>query len=281
VGLVFTDLDPFQLEKRIYSCKTTASAKPGQITPVDIVVEEGDTGLPAGPVIGEIQHAGIKAKIDGGKIVIMQKSVVAKAGEEVPEEAAPVLKRLGIEPIEISLELKGVFDGKTVYTAEVLHIDSTEVFNQFTQAHQKAFNLAYNVGYFTKDTLPLLLQKAFIESVNLALNAEIINKETLPTFLVKADTQAKALKALIPEEIKETEKKEAKPEEPAKEEKAKKTETKETEPEDKKEEKVKDKAEEKAVDEAKPEDVESKTEKTEKSVKEKKEEPKKEESQAE
>lgn len=216
VGLVFTELDPFQLERKIYSCKSKTSAKPGQTVEEDIVIEEGDTGLPAGPIIGEIQAAGIKAKIDGGKIVVMKKSVAVKAGEEVTEEIAPVLKRLGVEPIDIMLQIKGVTDGETVYTADVLHIDIDEVFGQFSTAHQQAFNLAYNAGYFTKDTLPLLLQKAFMESLNLALNAEIITKDTLPTFIGKANAQAKALKALVPDEIKgggdKPEKEESKPE---------------------------------------------------------------------
>ncbi|HHQ44599.1 MAG TPA: 50S ribosomal protein L10 [Candidatus Altiarchaeales archaeon] len=202
VGLVFTNLDPFQLERKLYSCMSSAAAKPGQIAPTDIVINEGDTGLPAGPVIGEIQGAGIKAKIEGGKIMILKTSTVVHAGEPISDKIAPVLKRLNIEPIKIMLKLAAAYDGKTVYSGDVLHIDAEEVFGRFMLAHQMAFNLAYNAGYFTKHTILLLLQKAFMDALNLSLNSGIINKETLPTFLSKANAQAKALKALVPDEIK-------------------------------------------------------------------------------
>jgi len=203
VGLVFTELDPFMLQKKIDSCRSKAAAKPGQVVPEDIIVEKGDTGLPAGPVIGEIQQAGINARIEGGTIKVKKDSQVLEAGQEVPEEVAPVLKRLDIKPIEIRLEIKGVYDGDTVYTKDVLRIEPQEIFQKFKDAHQKAFNLAYNTNQYTSQTTPLLLQKAFTDSLNLALNSDIVNEKTLPNYLSKAGAQAKALKALVPEEIKE------------------------------------------------------------------------------
>jgi large subunit ribosomal protein L10 len=202
VGIITSDLNPFQLEKMVYGCRSTAPAKPGWIASHDIIVPEGDTGLPPGPVIGDLQNAGIKAKIQGGKIIVQSDSVVIKAGESVSRAAATALIRLKIKPVEIGLDLKAVCENGVVYPYEILHIDEAESVARLQTAHARAFNLAYNAGWFTKETVRLLIQDAFSRARNLAFNAEVINKDTVEHFLAKADAQAKALKAVLPEDLK-------------------------------------------------------------------------------
>lgn len=271
-GLVFSDLDPFKLEKLIYSCRVRAPAKPGSIAPYDLVVPEGDTGLPAGPVIGDLQGAGVKAKIQGGKIVVTEDSLVVKEGDPVNEKAAAVLARLGIEPMEIVLKLNAAYEAGMVYPGDILHIDEEETIAKLQSAHLKAFNLAYNARMLTKDTVTLLIQEASANARNLMLNAEIINKETIGIYLGRADAQAKALKAVIPDELKQEA--EDKKEEPAEEKKKEEPEEKKEEPaakENKEEKAPKEKkeepAKEKAAEEKKEED------KAEKAPEDKKEEP--------
>jgi len=60
-GILTTNLNPFKLSKLISSCRTKAPAKAGSIAPCDIIVPKGDTPFPAGPIIGDVQKAGIKA----------------------------------------------------------------------------------------------------------------------------------------------------------------------------------------------------------------------------
>ncbi|MFH1402851.1 MAG: 50S ribosomal protein L10 [Candidatus Altiarchaeota archaeon] len=216
VGLLSSDLDPFQLEKLVYSCRTNAPAKAGATAPCDIIVPAGDTGLPAGPVIGDIQGAGIKAKIQGGKIIVQQESVVVKEGDPISEEVATALMRLKIQPMNIGLDLKAVWNDNVVYPYEVLHIEEAETISRLQSAHVKAFNLAFNAGLFMPDTVRLFIQEAFCNARNLAINAEVINKDTVDYFIGRADAQAKALKSVLPDDIKPAEepvKEEAKPEE--------------------------------------------------------------------
>jgi large subunit ribosomal protein L10 len=201
-GLIFSDLNPFQLERLIYSCRTKAPAKPGSTAPTDLIVPEGDTGLPAGPVIGDLQAAGVKAKIQGGKIVVTEDSLLVKAGQRVDEKVASVLTRLGVEPMEITLKLAAAYEDGTVYGGDILHIDEAETRAKLQGAHQKAFNLAYNARYFTKDVVELLVAEAAAKTRNLMVNAQIINSETIGMYLAKADAQAKALKSVLPEDLK-------------------------------------------------------------------------------
>ncbi|MBU0763026.1 MAG: 50S ribosomal protein L10 [Candidatus Altiarchaeota archaeon] len=197
-GVIVTDLNPFRLEKLLYDNKTNAPAKAGQKAPFDLVVSAGDTGLPAGPVIGELQNAGIKAKIQGGKIMVMEDSVVVKKGQPVPANVAPVLARLGIEPMEIMLKLAAAHEKGTIYAADILHVDEKQTKEKFTNAYRMAFNLSYNARYFNKDVIELLLAEAVSKARNLMINAEILNKETVGIYLARADAQAKALKMALP-----------------------------------------------------------------------------------
>jgi len=201
VGLIFTDLNPFQLEKLLFDNRTKAPAKAGAIAPFDLVVPEGDTGLPAGPVIGDLQGAGIKARIQGGTITVTEDSTVVKSGEPVPSKVAPVLARLGIEPIDIMLKLHAAFEDGTVFEHDVLHIDPQETMAKLTGAYQKALNMSFNARVFTKPVMELLLCDAAANARNLMINAEIVNGETIGIFLAKADAHAKALKAVLPEDL--------------------------------------------------------------------------------
>ncbi|MBD3388635.1 MAG: 50S ribosomal protein L10 [Candidatus Altiarchaeales archaeon] len=250
-GLILSDLNPFQLEKLLYSNRSKAPAKPGNIAPYDLTVPEGDTGLPAGPVIGDLQGAGVKAKIQGGKIMVTEDSLLVNGGDPVNEKVATVLARLGIEPMEIMLKLNAAHEDGTVYSGDVLHIDEAETLARFQDAHRKAFNLSYHARIFNKHVVEVLLTEAVCNARNLMVNAEIINKDTIELFLGKADAHAKALRSALPPEAFDGKKEEApvdgkKEDAPAEE--------KETAAEEKKEEALaEDKKEDKPAEEKKDE----------------------------
>lgn len=63
VALILTKMNPFKLYKLLDESKTPAPAKPGAIAPNDIVVPKCNTGLDPGPILGELQQAGIPAKL--------------------------------------------------------------------------------------------------------------------------------------------------------------------------------------------------------------------------
>ena len=256
LGLVFSDSDPFKLSKIIESGKISAPPKAGSVSPQDIVVPAGDTSLPPGPVIGDLQQAKIKAKIEGGKIVITEDSLVVKEGDVISPEVASALARLGIEPIEIGLELKAAYESGTIYTSDVLHIDEAETLGRIRTAYANSINLAMDAGIYNKVTIPLLLSDAHQKALNLATKAEILTKETIKTILAKASAHASALKSIIPEPAPQPEEKaQEKPaeekaeEKPAKEQAEKPAEEAKPEPEKKDEKPAEEKPKEKPAEE--------------------------------
>lgn len=218
-GLVFTDLSPFKLEKLLFDNKANAPAKAGSISPIDIVIPKGDTPFAPGPIIGELQAVGIKAKIEGGKIVVLKDSPVVSAGEQVSPEVASVLARFGIEPVEIGLHLQAALEGGVVYPGEVLHIDEAETLAKITNAYASALNVSLNAEILNAVTIPYYVRDLHVKAVNLAFAAGVYTKETLEFMIGKAEVEAKALNSLMPEEPAKEEASKDSKEEPAKKEK--------------------------------------------------------------
>jgi large subunit ribosomal protein L10 len=198
-ALLLSRENPFKLARTINNSKSKAGAKAGDIAPYDIVVKAGPTSLPPGPAIGELQRIKIPAMVQGDKIHVRQDTVIAKAGTEISKEIADVLSKLGIEPMEIGLNLLAVWDNGTIYGKDILFIPTEKYADDVTHAHTRAFNLAFNIGYYTKDNVPLFLSKAHAEAMALAEEANIITKETVGGILAKGKAQAEELKKHVKE----------------------------------------------------------------------------------
>ena len=199
-GLVFSNDNSFKLFRLLSSSKTPAPIKGGMTSPRDITVEKGPTNFPPGPIIGELQSAGIPAAIEGGKVVIRETKVVAKEGEVVSQNLAAMLARLDIFPLELGLVLRGTFEDGMLFDASVLAIDEGKISLDFTTAASQAFNLAVNSAYPTSTTIQALLAKAASESRNLAVNAVIYEPGVMDILLSRAQGHVMALAGLVSDE---------------------------------------------------------------------------------
>ncbi len=196
-AIIFTKENPFSLFKTIKKSKSKAAAKPGQIAPYDLKISAGPTPFAPGPMISEFAQLGIKTKVDQGKIAVINDSVLVKEGEAVSDKAANMLSKLGVEPMEIGLDLVAVYEDGTIYTKEVLDVDEEEFKQSLTRAASWALNLAVEAGYTTKDTIEILLGKAYRATKAVALEANILVKDVVGDVIAKAERQMQALKAMV------------------------------------------------------------------------------------
>ncbi|MFH0922668.1 MAG: 50S ribosomal protein L10 [Candidatus Micrarchaeota archaeon] len=162
--ILLSDLPAFKLFQLFKQNKSKAAAKPGAIAPNDIVIPAGETNLAPGPVLTELKMAKIDAKIQGPKVVIVRDALVAKKGEPISEPVAKILSKLGIEPFEIGLDIKAVWDNGILYPGDLLDIDTDAFKMQLVQAHQAAVNLGVFAGIHNSVTTPLMVQKAAREA---------------------------------------------------------------------------------------------------------------------
>jgi len=194
-AIVTSSINPFRLYKEMESTKTPAAAKGGEIAPADIEIQEGETPFKPGPIVGELQKAGIPAAIDKGKVVIKKAKVLVKKGDKIPRDMAAAMTRLDILPLIVGMDLTAAYELGTVYRRDVLSIDETKILADMSAAHRHALGLSITTAFPTTETTPLLFAKAHAEALALAVTAGYATAASLPLILAKAQAQATALAA--------------------------------------------------------------------------------------
>ncbi|MFH1332042.1 MAG: 50S ribosomal protein L10 [archaeon] len=201
VALIFTKESPFRLYSLLAKSKTKAPAKPGQTAPSNIVVPAGPTSFAPGPVISELASVGIKTSVQDGKLVIKEDVLVAKEGEKIKQKVAEILQRLGIEPMEVGLNLVAVYDNGIIYNKSVLAVDEEAYYRNIAKASAESIALAMEIGYITKETLNLMIGKAEREAKSLAKSANILTTETAAAMMAAAEKQADEVASQLPKEV--------------------------------------------------------------------------------
>src|SRR5438093_8168507 len=168
-AVVTAEMNPFRLFKEMEATKTKAPARGGERAPEDLWVREGDTPFKPGPIVGELQKAGVPAAIERGKVVIKKDKLLVKAGDRIPREVAQVLTGLEVFPLIVGLDLRGAYEGGMVFHRDVLAVDDTKLRTDLSLAGARAFNLAIVAGYPTTRTVRPLLSIAFRRSIALAV----------------------------------------------------------------------------------------------------------------
>jgi large subunit ribosomal protein L10 len=196
-ALIMTSMNPFRLARMIEQFKSAAKAKEGDIAPYEIMVKEGPTPLPPGPAIGDFQKLKIPAMVQGDKIAVRKDTVVAKAGDVISRDLAGMLQKLGIEPMEVRLNVVAALDGGTIYGSSVLFVPLEQYVSDVRSAASSAFNLAVFINHCTKETMPFLIAKASREARAVAKSANIITADSAGDVLAKAAAEADAVGKLV------------------------------------------------------------------------------------
>ncbi len=172
-GLLFTNEDPFKVYRLIQKSKSATSAKPGQIAPNDIVVPAGPTPFTPGPIIGELGQLGIKTEVKEGKVALKEDKLLVKENQVINDKVASLLSKLGIQPMEVGLNIVMMYENGMIYKRDVLAIDEASVTNEIRQISCEAIALALEIGYMSKETIELMVAKAYREANALATKTNI------------------------------------------------------------------------------------------------------------
>lgn len=198
-ALLFTNVNPFKLYKLLEKTKTKMAAKPGEIAPEDIVVEKGPTSFKPGPIVGELQQAGIPAAIQGGKVQIKETKTVVKKGGVINAKQADVLAKLGVKPMDVGLVIQVVFYQGSVFEPDVLNVDEAAILAQVGLAAAQAFNLSVNAAIPTAETIGAILTKAEREARSLGVEAPVYAKEIVGAIIGKAYRETAAVQTAVGE----------------------------------------------------------------------------------
>lgn len=185
-AIIFSRKNPFKLNKFLRENRVNAPARVGSISSRDVVIPAGETDLPPGPVVAELQRVGLKARIQAGKVVILEEAKLLKAGDVITKEVSDTLAKFGILPVELGLRMKAAYEGGIVFSENLLDFDENRAIEQIRIAWTNAFNLALNVEYPTGETVTLLLAEAHSRAFRLALNRHLPVRDIMPIVLSEA-----------------------------------------------------------------------------------------------
>jgi large subunit ribosomal protein L10 len=159
------------------------------ISPIDIIVPKGDTGLPPGPALSDLKKVGIKAQVHGATIFVPNDTVITKAGEEINVSVVSILSILDIKPIELILNVPMVKEDGLIYLKDVLDVDAEAIYNNIIIAVRSAINLGVEIVYPSKDTIEPLILKAQLQAK--ALESEVEDNSTSTNTESKKDEAKK------------------------------------------------------------------------------------------
>jgi large subunit ribosomal protein L10 len=193
VMLVYSDKNPFELAGMIEGLVTYDYYSPGEVADKDIVIPEGNTGLPAGPTLSVFSRLKIPTKVQGNVIYVAKDTLAAKKGDRISPDLASILQKLGLALKEIRFKIKCAVDGGLVIPADKLKLNIAEYEEEIKRACLDAFKLAVELVVPEPIILSYVIQRAQREAMALAINAGIIAPETIEYLLRKAVLDAYAV----------------------------------------------------------------------------------------
>ncbi|MGQ9515595.1 MAG: 50S ribosomal protein L10, partial [Thermoproteota archaeon] len=195
--LVFSNLDPSRLQMILKRNVIKLYAKAGELAPEEIVVPAGNTGIPPGPVISELNAIGIPTRIDTGSVWITKDVVVAKKGEKIAAHLAAVLSKLNIAPISSFLVLRAAYNDGLIFGSEILQIDETKVRQDISRAYGESIALSTEIWYLMSDNAQLLIQRALSHADALSTNIWYPTPRNIGKILIMASIRASMLENAI------------------------------------------------------------------------------------
>lgn len=197
-AFIFSNKNPFYMYLMFEKNKVASAASPGDIAPSDLTVTAGNTGMQPGPILSKFGAAKIQTKMQDGTVWIAKDTVVAKKGDTISADLADLLGKLGLKPILVGIKLRMGYDGGVI-PGDVLAINLDEYKANVVAAVHEAFNLSINAVYPTKETVPLLVAKAYIEAKSVAVKSGSPIPEVMGEVLSLAEQRGKAVAKAVKE----------------------------------------------------------------------------------
>jgi large subunit ribosomal protein L10 len=197
-AFIFSKKNPFYMYLMFEKNKVASAASPGDTAPIDIMVTAGNTGMQPGPILSKFGASKIQTKMQDGTVWIAKDTVVAKKGDTISGDLADLLGKLGLKPILVGIKLRMGYD-EGVIPGDVLAINLDEYRVNVMGAVHQAFNLSINAVYPTKETVPLLIAKAYMEAKSVAVKSGSPLPEVMGDVLALAEQRGKAVAKAVKE----------------------------------------------------------------------------------
>jgi len=176
VGFVFTNGDLSEVRNQLLALRVAAPAKAGAISPCEVIIPKGDTGLEPTQT-AFLQALNIATKINKGQIQIINDKQILSVGDKVGSSEATLLQKLGIKPFSYGLTVQVIYDGGFIYKPDVLDITPHDILIKFSEGVSKVAQLSLQIGYPTLASIPHSFARAFKNLLAIAVATDITFKQ--------------------------------------------------------------------------------------------------------
>ncbi len=195
--LLLSNEDPFDIAREAMENSTFTKLKAGEISENEIILPSGPTPFPPGPMLSQFSSIGVKTKNEGGKISIIADTTVVKKGEKVSEKIAGILSSMDIRPKELVLSIAYAYDGKTVFSRDLMYTKKETYINDISRIFNAALKISVNNGIINKYSIKPIIKKIYIGVRFLSVNRNIVSSSNARDILAKAINGADALNKVI------------------------------------------------------------------------------------
>ncbi|CAG9333420.1 unnamed protein product [Blepharisma stoltei] len=195
VGLIFCKGGMDKILDIIENSTTPAEAKAGTVSPCNVFVPPGPTGMDPSQT-AFFQALGISTKIAKGQIEIITEVQVIEKGKKVGNSEAVLLKKLNIKPFKFGLKVTKVFDNGSVYSAEVLKLTPDIVIEKFLNGVRNIAAMSLELGIPTAASVPHSVLNGFKNLVGIAISIDYPLKQAQTIIdVIKDPSKLAALQA--------------------------------------------------------------------------------------
>jgi len=130
VGLIFSEEPYLELKEKIEAEKISMPARTGVLSPTDVVIQPGPTGIEVGKI--DLFHKlNIQCKTVKSAIEISKEVKIISKGEKVTEGATQLCKLLQIVPFEYSLTFQHVYIDGVILDQSIIDMPMSDITDSF------------------------------------------------------------------------------------------------------------------------------------------------------
>jgi len=191
IGFVFCskDSDLGAIKKLLTENIVSAPARAGALSPCNVVVPAGNTGLEPTQT-SFFQALNILTKITRGQIEITNDVPLIKEGDKVGASEANLLAKLNIKPFSYGLKMLNVYDCGSVYAPHILDLGGDVLLKKFSAGIRNIAAVSLATGIPTLASVPHSIVNGYKKVAAVAL--EIPGYESDITKKLQAASAASA-----------------------------------------------------------------------------------------
>jgi len=172
VGFIFSDAPIHELRPMIESNRIPAPAKVGVISPTEVSIPPGPTGLDPSQ-ISFFHTLNISTKIQKGQIEITKEFKCLEKGKKIGNSEAAILAKLNIKPFSFGMEILFVYDDGSILTPDVFNLDPEALLGKIRKAANNITAISLAIGQPNALSIPHMVINGFKKLAAAALETGI------------------------------------------------------------------------------------------------------------